>query len=370
MIKKVEKITPFQLFSITLFSMAFGLNLYPSAINHEITHEWLIAQIITLTLLIPVLFMLFRIFKDTETDSFKNSLNLLIGKFPSRIAGTFFFVYFLLQALQIVSLESNDIQLFLFDKTPQSVIAAVFVISSLIISVSKISSLARLSELLSVPVLLTVVIMLILFLSSGNFVEIKTMLKPELKAVLPQAIRSVSCVACIETALFFICRTENQKHSRNAVLCGFLICAAIAVILTVCIVSTFTLKAGTSLIYPVTELARTVQLKYLRIIERFDTIALMIKIISTCLFTSIVCFCSAEALSMVFRPMKFRYQIPVYGLLLLTSLLAPNDNIDMFISYFLLYAEIFILFIFIPILFVIAEIKKRGGKEWAGKDFS
>lgn len=362
MTKKRDNITPFQFFSITLFSMAFGLTIYPSSIGHDITDEWFIAQLISVILVIPILLMQIRIFKYTETDCFTNSIYTLVGDVPSRIIGLLLFLYFLLHAIRLVSLESNDIQLFLFDKTPISAVATVILISAFIISLSGASALSKLTEILSIPILLTIFIILSLFLSASDFGEIKTLFQPQISGIFSQVIKSVSCFFCIETTLFFICRTENKKYRKLALLGGFSICAAVLLILTLCIVGIFTLKAGANLIYPVTELARTVQLKYMRVIERFDTVALIIKIISSCVFTSIVCFCSAESLSMVFRPARFRYSISVYGILLFIFLFDISEKINELISFVLIYAEISVLFVFIPILFVFSVIKKRGRK--------
>ncbi len=370
MTKKTENVTPFQLFSITLFSMSFGLNLYPSSFGHAITHEWFIGLAVSAALIIPVLLMQLRIFKFIEAESLSSSVQLAAGKVSSKILGVLFFVYFLLHAIRLTTLEANDIQLFLFDKTPFKIIALVIIITAFIISLSGPGGLCKLTEILAVPLLLTIFITLAMFLSSSDFGEVKTLFQLKLSGIFHQVINSVSCFACIETTLFFVCRVKNKNRRKLALLGGYSACALILLILSVCIIGIFTLRAGANLIYPVTELARTVQLKYLRIIERFDTITLVVRIISVCVFVALTCHCSAEALSMVFHPKKFRYSIPVYLILLFVILFGYNESINQFISDTLIYCEITVLFAVIPILFLISLIKKRGDNSCDAKVYS
>ncbi len=357
-----DTITPFQLFSITLFSMMFGLHIYPSAINHEITHEWFIAQVITVILMFPVLFMILYIFDPQRYSSFEEALTNNLGKVTAKILSVFLLVYFILHSVSIISLESNNIQIFLFDKTPVSVIALVIVTAAFIISFSGLTPLARLSEILSVPVLISAIILLIICLSGSDAGEIDTLFQPQPKNIFSQVIKSISCFFCIELTSIFICRTGSRRAAKAALITGYSICSAVMLLLTLCIAGTFTLSAGAGLLYPVTELARTVQLNYLRIVERFDTFMITSGITITCVFVSIACYCASSCISLLFSSRKFRYSIPVYILLITVLLISSRLNLTESISAVLVYLETAMLFLIIPVIFIIALIKRKGEK--------
>ncbi len=352
---KIETVSSFQLFSITLFSMLFGLNLYPLICGYRLDYEFFIAQIISFLLVIPIIFAITSIKNSFNMCSVDSILRSLLGNVPSRILGLVFFSYFILHSFRIITLEAEDIQLFLFDKTPVTVIALVLLLVGFIISINGSASLLRTAEVLSIPILLTVILMLTFFLCSSDFGEIKTLLQPRANKILSQIINSVSCFVCIESTLFFVCRTEKKSH--KALYAGFLVCAIVSLFITICITGIFTLKAGAVMHYPVTELSRTVQLKYLRVIERFDSISLSVKIISTCIFTSIMCYCASSSLALVFKPMKFRYSIPVYLILIILIFLKLNKKIIFNISQLLTYWEILNLFLIIPLIFIISRKK-------------
>ncbi len=365
---KQDVITPFQLFSITLFSMLFGFNLYPSAIEHDIHYEWFIAQLISLALIFPVVLMLLGIFRNTNADSLENVLTKTLGNLPAKIFLLFFFLYFTFHSIRIILLESNDIQLFLFDKTPVAVIAAVIAIVAFFISYSGVNSLAKLTELLSVPILLFIIFIIAVFLSKCDFGETKALFQPNTNRIIQQVIKSVSCFSCIEAMLFFVCRTVNDKKRKYALISGYAICSLIILALTICVVGIFTLRAASSLIYPVTELARTVQLRYLRVIERFDSLILSVKIIHACVFVSISCFCASASLSALFKSSLFKYSIIVYIILIILIFIGSVDSFLKIISKILIYSDIVFLFMIIPLLFIISIAKKKGNAQCGLKE--
>ena len=359
---KSETVTPFQLFSVTLFSMLFGLNFYPSTIAHQIEPEWFIAQIISVFLMFPILFMLLYIFEKSESNKFGDIIRELLGNIPSRAFCAVLAVYFLLRALSLILLESNNIQLFLFDRTPAFVVALVIAVVGFFLSVSGVKSLAKLCELLAVPILLLVIIILGVYLSGSSFEEIKTLFQPTFKNIFSQVTKTVTCFSCVEITLLFICRTENKKKRKPALLVGYSFCAVIMLVLTLCIVGTFTLKAGADLVYPVTELARTVQFQYLRVIERFDAVMLSVSITYTCVFTSLACYCATQLLEAVFHPLKFRYSVPVSVVLILLIIFGFKESFTDTVSRILLCCDTVFLIAVIPLLFVLTLIKKKGAK--------
>lgn len=357
---KSSAITPFQLFSITLFSMLFGLNLYPSVVGHDIKSEWFIAQLISVALMFPVLFMLLTVFDITSTDDFTVAVRVLTGNVFSRIIGILLAVYFILNTLNLVLLEGSDIQLFLFDKTPPIVISITIAIVGATLCLPGIRSLAKLCELLAIPILLIIIIILAMYLSNLELGELKTLFQPNIGNIFSQVLKSVNCFSCVEMLLLFVCRVENRRSRKTALIGGFSVCAAIMLLLTLSVVGTFTLKAGADLVYPVTELARTVQFKYLRVIERFDAVMFFVSITYTCIFTAIGCYCTAKSLSMVFYPISFRYSVPVTFLLVILIFFGSSESFSNAVSHLLIYLDVAFLSLLIPVLFIVALIKRSG----------
>lgn len=355
---KYSNITPFQLFSITLFSVMFGLNLYPSSIGHEISNEWLIAQIISIIAVFPILYMLIEIFSEFES-SFEDGIFKIIGNVPSRILGGLFSLYFLLHSLRLIMLEANNIQLFLFDKTPANFIALIIIITAFFISVSGIQSLAKLAEILCIPMLILIAFMFFMFFSASDFTEAKVYFQPNTNNILSQAVNNISCISSIEMTAFFLCRVKSRSARKAALFSGYAVLSLVLISLTLCIAGIFTVKAGADLIYPVIELARTVQLKFLRVVERFDAVIFFVTIAAVCVFVSIALFCSSSSLSLVFRPLKFRYSIPIYLTAIVCVIFFMNNRFSDLVSNIVLYSEIVILFAVIPVLFIISKIRKR-----------
>ncbi len=357
-----DKITPFQLFSITLFSMLFGLNFYPSVIGHDIRAEWFIAQLISTVLMFPVLFILLAVFDIANDEDFGNTMRSLIGTAPSRVLGAFLAVYFILGTLSIILLESNNIQLFLFDKTPAVVISLTIVLVGFAVCAPGLRSLAKLCELLTIPILLIITIIFALYFSNLESGEIKILFQVDTRNIFSQVIKTVNCFSCVEMLLLFICHVENTKRRKAALIAGYSVCAVIMLLLTLCVVGTFTLKAGADLVYPVTELARAVQFKYLRVIERFDAVMFSVSIAYTCIFSALGCYCAAESLSIVFYPLHFRYSFSVALILAVLVFFGSNETFSNTISKLSWILDVAFLLLIIPGLFVIARLGKRDKK--------
>ncbi len=357
---KTDTITPFQLFSITLFSMLFGIRIYPSTIEHDIKYDWLAAQLITGVLIFLILLMSVKIFSNTDFKSFSEAIINLTGNIPSRILCGFICVYFILQSLILILLESKNIQLFLFDRTPILIISSVILITAYVLTISGLRPLARLTELLATPIIITLIIMLIICLSGSDFGETKALFQPSGTNMLSQIKKAISCFFSIEITAFFISRATERKKAGKALLFGYSVCFIIMLLLTLSIAGTFTLYAGSELIYPVTELARTVQLKYLRLIERLDTVMIAVSITNTCIFTSLSCYCASESLSICLKPLKIRYSIFVYAVLFILLLFGINAQFFDAVAGILLWTEAAILFLIIPALYIISNLKKKG----------
>ncbi len=352
-------ISSFQLFSITCFSMLFGLNFYPSAINHSITRQWLIAQIITILTLIPLTWMILQIADNTEELSFENILKKLFGKVFSRIIAFILFIYFIIQSYKLLFFESNKVQLFLFDKTPVYIIAAVILLVSFIITLKDFSSAAKLTELLVIPCAAVIFISLLIYFRSADTNEFKTLFTSDTNGLSSQIIRSVSCFSGFEIILFNVCKTRNNKTRKKAVFSGFALCSVIIILFTLCITGVFTIKTAAGMHYPFTELARSVQLNHLRIVERFDAVTIPINISAVCIYISLLLFASSEALSAILSPLKFRFPIAVYICIFIPVIFLFQENIVNLISKYIIFIELFILLIIIPLMYFLSIKEKK-----------
>lgn len=342
--------------------MLFGMTLLPSTIHHRITTAWFAGQLIDCTVVFFVVLMMLGFLKNSSASSFPQKVRDTVGNIPGAFLLLAMSIYFIFHAARLLSIETDNLMLFLFDKTPGAVVAVVFAAVSFAVGISGLRQTARLSELLVLPLLVLVTVLIVLLLIRCDWGEVRTLYQFDLKELPAQAFYGFDSFACIELALFSACGVNDLCKRKKALICGFCVNIVLLLVIFIIFTGTFTVSAGSQLIFPFTELSRSVELDANNIFERIDVLFISFRIIVCIVFAAYACRCSERCLACVIVKDE-RSLLPVTAVILTVLVLAGLDaDVLSFFSDVVFYGQFVTPVIIVPFLFIFSLIRKRRRK--------
>lgn len=357
--KKTE-LSAFQLFAVTCISMLFGMTLFPSAVGHDITCAWFIAQFVTALLMFGVLLLAVRTAEACPEGDFAKAVTSLTG-IVSKPLLALLGCYFLIQASRLLIMESDNLMLFLFEKTPVWAVIAVFCVCVLAVGFSGLIQTAKTAEIL-VPVfllLLTALFALLLFRCDTG--ELKTLFQPDISEIPRQAVLSMNSFSCIELAFFAFFETK-RKHRRRGLIAGYIVDIILMLTAFLALTGTYTVRAGAELVFPFTELTRSIELDSIDILERFDVIFIGFRITVCVLFSSLACNFGARSFAAAVGKPDLRLYVPVSAALFVIIFLCYKLGALSLLTNITFWGECAVLLLLFPCLFILSQRKKGDEK--------
>ena len=355
---KNSELSAFQLFSVTCFSMLFGMTLFPSAIGHEITTAWFFGQLITIVLVFGVLLLALKTADACPEKGFTNALGYLTGNIISKPLSALLGLYFIVQAGWLLLIESDNLMLFLFERTPMWVIILVFATAVPVVAFSGLKQAAKAAEILTPMFIFLLTVLFIMLLSRCCGEEMKTLFQPKMHEIPRQAALSMNSFTCIELSFFSAFETQ-KKGRKKALIIGYLVNVLLLIVAFLALTGTYTVKGGASLVLPFTELTRSIELGSADILERLDVIFISVRIIVCIVFAAIACSLSAQCFACTIGKPNVRLIIPVSALLLILMLVCYKYSALLLLMRIAYFGECAVLLFLFPCLFLLSRVKRR-----------
>lgn len=351
----------FQLFSLFCFSMLFGMTLLPSAVGHDITSAWFFAQIITVAVVFTVMMLFLKTVEACPDGDFRTAAVHLLGKVPSKLLTLSLSIYFLIQAGRLLLTESNNLMLFLFERTPMWAIVLVFSISCAAVGHSGLKQIAKTSEMLTPMFILILAVLFSLLLFRCDWGEVKTLFQPEVRDIPRQVALSMNSFTCVELA--FLAAFDTDKiNRRRAMISGFLVCALFLLTAFIALTGIYTVKAGAQLVFPFTELTRSLEFGTIDILERFDVVFLSFRIVVCIIFAALACDFSVRCLSGNPEGGRRSIHFAVYALLFCLVYLCNKFELLPLLNAVSFWGECAVLLLLIPFCFLLSRIRREAKK--------
>lgn len=351
--KSKNAFSPWQLTVITIVAGMGGMYFYPRDFSRS--SLLLLAAAVILTLISVAMFA--HSFSRSESVSFPNLLEENLGGIPARIILAAAAVYFIAEICGITVRQTQMTGLFLLEKTPPQVIAAVTLATSAFIIYSGIRQISRTAELLFFFIMLPLTFILIMALLGMDYGELIPMLSPT-SVNAEQITSSLLPLGGITAAAYFAGYYDKGKNARSLV-SGAGILGIFAIVVLISCVGIFSVGGTKHLAFPLAELSRVAGLGNIALTERFDILYMIIYTASTILSSGILYYCCCISLCGVFGIKSHKCFIFILlPIIFLLSYYGLN-NIE-FIERITAWGKIIFLFVLIPLLFIVSCIRGKG----------
>lgn len=348
-----NRFSAWQLTTLPVIAGMGGMYFYPQ----DFTRSSFLLMAAAGILAIFSMAMLGYSFVHSKSKAFPNMLEENLGLILSRIVLVAASVYFIAEICTVTIRQTQMTGLFLLEKTPPQVIAAVLLLTGAFIMYSGIRQISRTAELLFFLIMIPLFIILLLALFCIDYGELRLLIKPVPITSGNQLREALLPLGGIAAMAYFVGYYDKSKRIKGLA-GGTLILSIFALAVLLCCVGVFSLGGTAHLSFPLAELSRIVSLGSLAVTERFDILYMIIYTSATILSVGILYYCSCISLCGVFGISSHKcfifillpiiFLISYYGLY--------NEQL---INSIAVWGRVLFLFLLIPILFVITIVKGR-----------
>lgn len=350
--KSKNTFSPWQLTVLTIVAGMGGMYFYPRDFGRSSLLLLAAAGVLALISMA----MLAYSFSRSESVSFPNLLEENLGGIPARIILSAAALYFIAEICGITVRQTQMTGLFLLEKTPPQVIAAITLVTSSFIIYSGIRQISRTAELLFFFIMLPLTFILILALLGMDYGELLPALSPA-RVNAEQVTSSLLPLGGITAVVYFAGYYDKGKSARSLI-GGAGILIVFAMIVLICCVGIFSVGGTKHLAFPLAELSRVASLGNIALTERFDILYMIIYTAATILTSGILYYCCCISLCGVFSVKSHKCFIFILlPIIFLLSYYGLND-IE-FIERITAWGKIIFLYALIPLLFIVSCLKGK-----------
>lgn len=344
--------------SFVLISMSAMLGLSLSYGN--ITSSWLAADLICAAVFAGSFILILFCFRRGNFTDIVDAMYFCFSKPLARVIFALMSIYFVTQAANALSMQSEMIKHFLLETTPSWVVITAVALTSCLLFRLGLRQLARTVELLLWVVAPPLVLLLALGLVLMDWGELAALFSPSSDTL---AIQTLSCTVSFwgfDALMFFLGTKKLQPKASRFIWAAFITDTIITIISFFITIGMFSVNGAVGLTFPLAEMSRAINIGGVALTERFDILFIIIRLVSLIVRIAAALYCSAISLCGAFCSGGYKKFTPIIvPAVIALSVISLDQQVGQIVDKVCFFGFIAIMLAVIPVSAAVCAIRTR-----------